>query len=84
MSKLQYTFKTDTLFKVLFVKHQDLLQKLVAALLGIKNGTTSILPEWSSASSGAGYRQIALACPTHMRKGPDITSGPSSDLPLVF
>lgn len=36
MSKLQYTFKTDTLFKMLFVKHQDLLQKLVAALLGIK------------------------------------------------
>lgn len=36
MSKLQYTFKTDTLFKMLFVKHQDLLKKLVAALLGIK------------------------------------------------
>ena len=24
MGKLQYTFKTDTLFKMLFVKHQDL------------------------------------------------------------
>ena len=36
MNKLQYTFKTDTLFKMLFVKHQDLLKKLVAALLGIK------------------------------------------------
>ena len=35
MKKLQYTFKTDTLFKMLFVKHQDLLKKLVAALLGI-------------------------------------------------
>ena len=35
MSKLQYTFKTDTLFKMLFVKHQDLLKKLIAALLGI-------------------------------------------------
>ena len=35
MGKLQYTFKTDTLFKMLFVKHQDLLKKLVAALLGI-------------------------------------------------
>ena len=35
MSKLQYTFKTDTLFKMLFVKHQDLLEKLVATLLGI-------------------------------------------------
>ena len=35
MKKLRYTFKTDTLFKMLFVKHQDLLEKLVAALLGI-------------------------------------------------
>ena len=35
MKKLQYTFKTDTLFKMLFVTHQDLLKKLVAALLGI-------------------------------------------------
>lgn len=35
MSKLRYTFKTDTLFKMLFVKHQDLLEKLVAALLRI-------------------------------------------------
>ena len=35
MRKLRYTFKTDTLFKMLFVKHQDLLKKLVAALLGI-------------------------------------------------
>ncbi len=35
MSKLQYTFKTDTLFKMLFVKHQDLLRKLVAVLLAI-------------------------------------------------
>lgn len=35
MRKLQYTFKTDTLFKMLFVKHPDLLKKLVTALLGI-------------------------------------------------
>ena len=35
MCKLQYTFKTDTLFKMLFVTHQDLLKTLVAALLGI-------------------------------------------------
>ena len=35
MRKLEYTFKTDTLFKMLFVGHQDLLQKLVAALMGI-------------------------------------------------
>lgn len=38
MRKLQYTFKTDTLFKMLFVKHKDLLRNLVAALLGIPLG----------------------------------------------
>ncbi len=36
MRKLKYTFKTDILFKMLFVKHRDLLKKLIAALLGIK------------------------------------------------
>ena len=35
MGKLRYTFKTDTLFKMLFVKHKDLLKNLIAALLGI-------------------------------------------------
>jgi len=35
MTKLQYTFKTDTLFKILFTKYPDLLKKLVAELLGI-------------------------------------------------
>lgn len=35
MKKLQYTFKTDTLFKLLFVRNQDLLRQLVAVLLGI-------------------------------------------------
>ena len=36
MGKLKYTFKNDTLFKMLFVKHPDLLERLVAALLGIR------------------------------------------------
>ena len=36
MKKLKYTFKTDTLFKMLFKKHQDLLKKLVAELLRIR------------------------------------------------
>jgi predicted transposase/invertase (TIGR01784 family) len=36
MTKLQYTFKTDTLFKLLFTKYPDLLKRLVAALLGIQ------------------------------------------------
>ena len=35
MGTLRYTFKTDTLFKMLFVKHRDLLKHLVAALLRI-------------------------------------------------
>ena len=37
MKKLEYTFKTDTLFKMLFVKYPDLLQRLVAELLGLKH-----------------------------------------------
>jgi predicted transposase/invertase (TIGR01784 family) len=35
MTKLEYTFKTDMLFKMLFVKHPKLLKHLVAELLGI-------------------------------------------------
>jgi predicted transposase/invertase (TIGR01784 family) len=35
MTKLKYTFKTDMLFKMLFVQYPDLLEKLVAELLGI-------------------------------------------------
>ena len=35
MKTLQYTFMTDTLFKKLFMDHRDLLQKLVAVLMGI-------------------------------------------------
>jgi len=35
MTKLEYTFKTDTLFKMLFVKHPDLLKQLVSELLKI-------------------------------------------------
>ena len=35
MAKLKYTFKSDVLFKMLFVKHQELLKQLVSELLGI-------------------------------------------------
>ena len=35
MARLEYTFKTDTLFKMLFVQHPDLLKHLVATLLDI-------------------------------------------------
>jgi predicted transposase/invertase (TIGR01784 family) len=33
--KLEYTFKSDVLFKMLFTKHQSLLKRLVAVLLSI-------------------------------------------------
>jgi len=36
MTKLEYTFKNDTLFKKLFVNYPDLLKRLVAALLSIQ------------------------------------------------
>jgi len=36
MSKLEYTFKTDTLFKILFVQYPDLLKRLVSELLEIR------------------------------------------------
>jgi len=36
MTKLEYTFKTDTLFKMLFVKNEGLLKQLVSELLGIR------------------------------------------------
>ena len=36
MAKLKYTFKTDTLFKMLFTQEPELLKRLVAALLGIR------------------------------------------------
>jgi predicted transposase/invertase (TIGR01784 family) len=39
MTKLNYTFKNDTLFKMLFVKHRDLLKRLVSELLGIDFGS---------------------------------------------
>lgn len=35
MKKLEYTFKTDTLFKMLFVQYPELLKELVADLLCI-------------------------------------------------
>ena len=35
MTKLKYKFTNDTLFKILFVKHPDLLKRLVASILKI-------------------------------------------------
>ena len=36
MAKLKHTFKTDILFKILFVKYPELLKRLVSALLGLR------------------------------------------------
>jgi len=36
MTKLEYTFKNDTLFKMLFVKYPELLKRLVSELLEIR------------------------------------------------
>ena len=36
MAKLTYTFKTDTLFKMLFVQYPELLKRLVSVLLGLQ------------------------------------------------
>jgi predicted transposase/invertase (TIGR01784 family) len=41
MTELKYTFKTDTLFKMLFVKHRDLLKQLVSELLRIPQDSIS-------------------------------------------
>ena len=35
MTELKYKFTYDMLFKLLFVKYPDLLERLVAAILGI-------------------------------------------------
>jgi hypothetical protein len=40
VTKLDYTFKNDVLFKTLFVKYPDLLKRLVAELLGIALDST--------------------------------------------
>ncbi|MDE7311680.1 MAG: Rpn family recombination-promoting nuclease/putative transposase [Eubacterium sp.] len=39
MKKLKYTFKTDILFKMLFIQYPELLKELVASLLGISLGS---------------------------------------------
>jgi predicted transposase/invertase (TIGR01784 family) len=36
MTKLEYTFKNDILFKIIFTKYQDLLKRLVADFLAIE------------------------------------------------
>jgi len=40
-TKLEYTFKSDVLFKMLFVKYPHLLKRLVAVLLAIPHESIS-------------------------------------------
>ena len=39
VTKLKHTFKTDILFKLLFIKYPELLKRLIAQLLGIPFGS---------------------------------------------
>jgi len=41
MKKLEYTFKNDVLFKMLFVQHPKLLERLISSLLGIPSENIS-------------------------------------------
>ena len=41
MADLEYKFTNDVLFKWLFTRHQDLLERLVAGMLGIPQGSIS-------------------------------------------
>ena len=59
MAKLEYTFKTDTLFKMLFVKHPDLLKNLVAVLLGIEDDSIGWFESMSLTDYGSRERSVA-------------------------
>lgn len=64
MAKLKYTFKTDTLFKMLFVKYPELLKELVSALLGIPLGEiqqfTILNPEMPPESLGDKFCRLDI------------------------
>ena len=64
MAKLKYTFKTDTLFKMLFVKYPELLKDLVSALLGIPLGEiqqfTILNPEMPPESLGDKFCRLDI------------------------
>jgi predicted transposase/invertase (TIGR01784 family) len=65
MNKLQYTFKTDTLFKMLFVKYPELLKMLVAELLEIPIGSIETFtirnPEMPPESLGDKFCRLDIA-----------------------
>ena len=65
MTKLEFTFKTDILFKMLFVKHPELLKRLVAELLGISFDSISTFeirnPEMPPESLGDKFCRLDIS-----------------------
>jgi len=64
MKKLVYTFKNDTLFKMLFVQYPNLLKQLVSELLGIRlesiGNFTIINPEMPPESLGEKFCRLDI------------------------
>ena len=64
MATLKYTFKTDTLFKMLFVRHVDLLKHLVSHLIGIEVARISEFhitnPEMPAESMGEKFCRLDI------------------------
>ena len=64
MTKLEYTFKTDTLFKILFVQYPDLLKDLVCELLQIKKESVTQLivtnPEMPAEAMGEKFCRLDI------------------------
>ena len=64
MTKLEYTFKTDTLFKILFVKNPLLLKNLVCELLHIQMESISQFditnPEMPSEAMGEKFCRLDI------------------------
>jgi len=75
MTKLKYTLKSDTLFKMLFSRNQDLLKRLVAALLGIKYEDITefsvINPEISPEEMGVSFMSEAIMAYRHVAASPE-------------
>ena len=63
-TKLEYTFKSDVLFKMLFVEYPDLLKRLIAVLLGIPlesiNDFQTINPEMPPEQIGKKFCRLDI------------------------
>jgi len=64
MTKLEYTFKTDTLFKILFVQYPNLLKDLICELLQISKESISQFditnPEMPAEAIGEKFCQLDI------------------------